>query len=149
MFTAIKNGVSNWEDLDEIAAFLEKILDGQAGDGSGKIYGMGHAVYTKSDPRAVMLKKMAFEMAENTEYAEEFALMERVEKLSPEVFKNHKKDSKMLCANVDMYSGLVYRMLRIPPEVFTPPVRGVSGARLVRSPHGGDHHQQPDHPSGL
>lgn len=120
MFNAIKAGVSDWKNDDEIACFLQKILEGKAGDGSGKIYGMGHAVYTKSDPRAVMLKSMAFRMAEGTEFAQEFALMERVERLSPQVFLAHKKDTKMLCANVDMYSGLVYRMLRIPPEVFTP-----------------------------
>lgn len=94
---------------------------------------MGHAVYTKSDPRAVMLKSMAFRMAEGTEFAQEFALMERVERLSPQVFLAHKKDTKMLCAKVDMYSGLVYRMLRIPPEVFTPlfAVSRVPGGALI------------------
>ncbi|MBQ7010200.1 MAG: citrate synthase, partial [Clostridia bacterium] len=91
-----------------------------AGDGSGLIYGMGHAVYTMSDPRAVMLKKYAQHLAEEKGYGDDFRLLEAVERLSPEVFCDVKKTTKPICANVDLYSGLVYRMLGIPTEMFTP-----------------------------
>ena len=92
----------------------------EAGDGSGLIYGMGHAIYTLSDPRAVTLKKFAKEMAAKKGMLEEFELFEAVERLSPEVFANEKGLDKTICANVDMYSGLVYKMMGIPPELFTP-----------------------------
>ncbi len=81
---------------------------------------MGHAVYTVSDPRSVILKKHAMKMAENTEYEAEFKLLQIVEKLTPELFAEVKGDSKTVCANVDMYSGLVYKMLGIPSDLFTP-----------------------------
>ena len=93
---------------------------GANNDGSGLIYGMGHAVYTISDPRAVILKKKAFELAKGREIEAEFRLLETVERLTPEIFKEVKGSAKTMCANVDMYSGLVYRMLGIPDELFTP-----------------------------
>ena len=120
MQECVKNGVHNWEDEDEIAEFLKKILRKEENDGSGLIYGMGHAVYTLSDPRAVILKASAKELAKGTEYEKEFALLEKIEKLTPALFKEIKKDDKTMCANVDMYSGLVYRMLGIPSDLFTP-----------------------------
>jgi len=120
MFESIKNGVHNWEDDDEVTSFLEKLIRGEEGDHSGLIYGMGHAIYTLSDPRAVMLKKYAKNLAKDTEFEREFALLEAVERLSPAVYSRFKKLDKNICANVDLYSGLVYRMLGIPEELYTP-----------------------------
>lgn len=120
MLGHIKNGVHNWEDEEEVLSFLRKLLDREAGDRSGLIYGIGHAVYTKSDPRAVILKKNAMELARNTEFEPEFKLLETVERLTPVAYAEKKGDGKVLCANVDLYSGLVYKMLGIPEELFTP-----------------------------
>ncbi len=120
MFEDIKANVKDWKDDEEVSAYLEKILHGEAGDGSGLIYGMGHAIYTVSDPRAVTLKKYAHELAEEKGFMEEFELMQRIEALSPEVFHKVTGNEKYMCANVDMYSGLVYRMLGIPKELYTP-----------------------------
>ncbi|MDR0986087.1 MAG: citrate synthase [Ruminococcus sp.] len=99
---------------------IAKVLRKEAGDGSGLIYGMGHAVYTVSDPRAKALKKHAVKLAKGTRFETDFALLDAIERLTPEVFAEVRKDSKAMCANVDMYSGLVYSMLDIPPELFTP-----------------------------
>lgn len=120
MMTAIKEGVSNWQDETEVASFLKKIMNKEAGDGSGLIYGMGHAVYTVSDPRATILRDYATRMSQGTEFEREFDLISRVEKLAPQIFNEHKGTNVPLCANVDMYSGLVYQMLQLPPELFTP-----------------------------
>ena len=120
MHAYIKENVSDWEDDAEVSDYLRKILKKEAGDGSGLIYGMGHAVYTLSDPRAVILKKYAGAMAEGTEYEREFRLLESIERLTPIVFEEVKHSGKVMCANIDMYSGLVYRMLGIPEELFTP-----------------------------
>ncbi len=120
MFDVIKAGVSNWNDDDEVTDFLGKIIRGEEGDHSGLIYGMGHAIYTLSDPRAVMLKKYAKNLAKGTNFEAEFELLESIERLSPDVYKKYKKLDKNICANVDLYSGLVYRMLGIPEELYTP-----------------------------
>jgi citrate synthase len=120
MFDCVKKNVHNWEDEGEVADFLRKILNKEAFDHTGLIYGMGHAVYTLSDPRAVILKENAHKLAENTEYEKEFHLLESIERLTPILFAEKKGDVKTMCANVDMYSGLVYRMLGIPDDLFTP-----------------------------
>lgn len=120
MFDCVKENVQNWEDEGEVADFLTKILNKEAFDHSGLIYGMGHAVYTLSDPRAVILKQNARKLAEGSEYEKEFHLLESIEKLTPQLFAEKKGDVKTMCANVDMYSGLVYRMLGIPDDLFTP-----------------------------
>ena len=120
MFDAIKAKIHDIHDDDEVRSILLSILRGELGDGSGKIYGMGHAIYTKSDPRAVMLKKYAEDLAYRKGYGDDFALLEAIERLTPEVFAEHKGLKKPLCANVDLYSGLVYRMLDIPEEMYTP-----------------------------
>ena len=120
MQECVKNGVHNWDDEEEVAEFLRKILRKEENDHSGLIYGMGHAVYTLSDPRAVLLKANAKELAKGTEFEKEFRLLETIEKLTPQLFKEIKNDDKVMCANVDMYSGLVYRMLGIPSDLFTP-----------------------------
>lgn len=120
MLEYIKEGVSDWEDDDEVAAFLEKLMRGEAGDRSGLVYGMGHAVYTLSDPRAVILKDCAYDLAEKKGFGGEFRLLEAVERVTPKVFEKLRGESKALCANVDMYSGLVYKTLGIEPDLFTP-----------------------------
>lgn len=120
MLSYIEQGVSHWEDDGEIKDFLRKLIRKEAGDGSGKVYGMGHAVYTKSDPRARLLKQNALRMAKGTDFEPKFMLLDAVERLTPEVFADAKGDSKVICANVDLYSGLVYTMLGIPPELHTP-----------------------------
>ncbi len=116
----IKANVHNWDDEGEVADFLVKIMRKEAGDGTGLIYGMGHAVYTLSDPRAVILRDNAEKLAKGTEFEAEFRLLRNIEKLTPELFAKVKGSKKDMCANVDMYSGLVYRMLKIPPDLFTP-----------------------------
>lgn len=121
MFDDIKANVSNWSDEDEVYQYLLRILRGEAADGSGLVYGMGHAIYTLSDPRAVSLKAAARPLAEKKGYSEEFELIELVERLTPRAFAEVRgADVKVMCANVDMYSGLVYKMLGIPQEMFTP-----------------------------
>lgn len=105
---------------DEIFAYLEKIIRKEAGDKSGLVYGMGHAVYTLSDPRAVILKKKAREFAYKNGYEKDFELLNSIEKLTPEVFKKVKGKTKIMCANVDLYSGLIYKMLGIPEDLYTP-----------------------------
>ncbi|MBE6594725.1 MAG: citrate synthase [Ruminococcaceae bacterium] len=120
MFDCIKAGVKDTKDDDEVTDFLLKIMEGKAGDGSGLVYGMGHAIYTKSDPRAVMLKRYARDLAEKKGYGDDFALLESIERLTPQIFAKHKGVSKAMCANVDLYSGLIYRMLNIPESMYTP-----------------------------
>lgn len=120
MMDEIMENVKNWKDEDEVSAYLEKILRKEAGDGSGLIYGIGHAIYTLSDPRAVILKTKARELAEKKGYGDKLALYELVEKLSPGVFKKVTGYDKVVSANVDFYSGVVYQMLGIPEDLFTP-----------------------------
>ena len=116
----IKENVKNWENDDEVADYLAKIVRKEAFDGSGLVYGMGHAVYTLSDPRALICKKFASEMAKGTEFEAEYRLLESIERLAPEVILNVKGTKKDMCANVDMYSGFVYSMMGIPEDIFTP-----------------------------
>ncbi len=119
-FEEMKANIHNWKDEVEVGSYLRKILDGQAGDGSGLIYGMGHAIYTLSDPRAVALKKAARPLAEKTGFSDEMDLIELVEKLTPSIFAEKKGVAKPMCANVDMYSGFVYKMLGLPKSLYTP-----------------------------
>lgn len=120
MQAEIKENVKNWEDDDEVAAYLAKIVNKQAYDGTGLVYGMGHAVYTLSDPRAVIGKRFAEQLAAGTEYEAELNLLKSIERLTPEVFAREKGSTKELCANVDMYSGFIYSMMGIPEDLFTP-----------------------------
>ncbi|MDE6590931.1 MAG: citrate/2-methylcitrate synthase [Oscillospiraceae bacterium] len=119
-FDEIEANVKDWKDEGEVAAYLTKILKKEAGDGSGLIYGMGHAIYTMSDPRAVILKRFAKEQAAAKGMLDEFELFETVERLTPDLFHEITGQDKAMCANVDMYSGLVYKMMDIPPELYTP-----------------------------
>ena len=120
MFDDIKANVKDWTNEEEVAEYLKKILRKEAFDHSGLIYGMGHAVYTLSDPREVILKKFARNLAEEKGQMEEFALYELVERLAGQLIMEHRKLFKQVCANVDFYSGFVYTMLGIPQELFTP-----------------------------
>lgn len=120
MLEDFKSHVQHWENEGEVADYIRKVLRKQAGDGSGLIYGMGHAVYTLSDPRAVILKKKAFKLAEGKDIEAEFHLLDTIERLTPVIMKEEKGTEKTFCANVDMYSGLVYRMLQIPEDLYTP-----------------------------
>lgn len=121
MMDDIEKNVKDWENEDEIASYLEKIIRKEVFDGAGLIYGMGHAIYTYSDPRCVLLKERAERLAvKNEEHLKEFNLYKKIEKLTPDVFKRVKNNDKVMCANVDMYSGLVYKMMSIPPEMYTP-----------------------------
>ncbi len=120
MVSFFKRDVKDITDRDQVKAYLEKILDKQGGDGSGLIYGMGHAVYTVSDPRAELLKEAARKATAGTEHEEIFRLLELIEELTPEIYLHKKRSDKPMCANVDLYSGLVYHTLNIPFDLFTP-----------------------------
>ncbi len=121
MVNHFKAGISDITNEGQVADFIQKVLKKEAGDGSGLIYGMGHAVYTLSDPRAKILRAKAEEFAMNTEFEDEFILLSLIEKLTPEIFNSCKATpKKAMCANVDLYSGLVYKMLNIPADLFTP-----------------------------
>ena len=121
MMEDIEAAVNDWEDEDEISAYLEKILRREAFNGAGLIYGMGHAVYTYSDPRCILLKERAGRLAaKNPEFKKEYDLYTKIEKLTPGVFAKVKNNDKVMCANVDMYSGFVYKMLGIPSDMYTP-----------------------------
>lgn len=116
----IKANVQDWSDEGQVADYLAKIVNKEAYDRTGLVYGMGHAVYTVSDPRAVICKKFAERLAVGTEYEAEFELLKSVERLAPEVILKEKGTKKDICANVDMYSGFVYSMMGIPEDLFTP-----------------------------
>lgn len=120
MFTDIKAHIKDWKNENEIEEYLIKILDKKAFDHTGLIYGMGHAVYTLSDPREIILKDFAKKLAEEKGMMEEFALYETVENIAGRLIMERRKLFKNVCANVDFYSGFVYSMLRIPEELFTP-----------------------------
>lgn len=122
MMEDMKAHVKDWTNEKEVEAHLLKILNKKANDYSGKIYGIGHAVYTISDPRAALLKEKARELAIEKGRLEEFELYSLVEKLTPEVFRVFKgeKSTKVVCINVDFYSGFVYSCLDIPKELYTP-----------------------------
>ena len=120
MMEEIQENVKDWSNDEEVRQYLIKILKKDAFDHSGLIYGMGHAVYTKSDPRATILKAKARELAEEKGCMSEFLLYDSIERLSPGVFKEVRELDKTMCANVDMYSGFVYKMLGIPKELYTP-----------------------------
>jgi citrate synthase len=120
MMENIKQNVVDWRDDEEVIVYLGKILSKQAFDKLGLIYGVGHAVYSLSDPRAVILKKYAKKLAEEKGLKDEFDLYAKIEGLAPRVIAKHRKIYKGVSVNVDFYSGLVYKMLNIPPELFTP-----------------------------
>ena len=120
MMDEIKENVKDWSSEKEIRDYLYKIAKKQAFDKTGLIYGMGHAVYTISDPRALLLREKAKQLAEEKGCLEEFNLYRTIEQVAPEILMEVHHSDKRICANVDLYSGFVYSMLNIPRELFTP-----------------------------
>ena len=116
----IMGEVSGWNRDENVVRYLEKIADKKAGDGTGLIYGLGHAVYTISDPRAQMLKEKARALAKDKHREEEMRLFESIERLGPAIIKSRHPRAEDVCANVDLYSGFVYDMLGIPKDLYTP-----------------------------
>lgn len=120
MFEDIKSNIKDWNDDEEIRVYLNKLLCGEAFDRSGLIYGMGHAVYSLSDPRADIFKSFVKQLSEAKGYSKEYQLYEKIEHLAPEVIADKRKIYKGVSANVDFYSGFVYHMLGLPKELYTP-----------------------------
>lgn len=120
MFDDLKKEVRDWTDEEEIKAYLRRLLHREAFDKAGLIYGMGHAVYSKSDPRAKVFKSFVEKLSAEKNREDEFRLYALVEKLATQVISEERRIYKGVCANVDFYSGFVYRMLGIPDELFTP-----------------------------
>lgn len=142
MVDFMKEDIRDITNETQVAEFLRKVIQKQAGDRSGLIYGMGHAVYTMSDPRAVILKQCSKSFAEKKGYGEDFRALELIEKLTPEIIAEVKGDKKRICANVDLYSGLIYKCLDIPQDLFTPMfaaarIAGWSAHRLEELVSGG------------
>ncbi len=120
MMRYLKEDVSDITNECQVADFLKKVINKEAGDRSGLVYGMGHAVYTLSDPRQLILKSEAQKVAKKTGFEAEFKALCLIESLTPEIFAAEKKNNKKICANVDLYSGLIYEMLGIPMDLYTP-----------------------------
>ncbi len=120
MFEHIKEAVSDWTDEDEISNYLSSILDKKAFDKTGLIYGMGHAVYSLSDPRARVLKKLVKDLSEEKGLAQEYELYANVERIAAELISAKRRIYKGVGANVDFYSGFVYSMLGLPMQLYTP-----------------------------
>ena len=120
MFNDIKGNVHDWNDEEEISAYLKKILHKEAFDKAGLIYGVGHAVYSVSDPRAEVFKGFVKSLSEEKGLDREYALYSAVERLAPEIIAGERKMYKGVSVNVDFYSGFVYDMLGLPHELYTP-----------------------------
>ena len=120
MFADMKKQVKNWNSEEDVGAYLKALLNKEAFDHAGLIYGMGHAVYSISDPRAVTFRRFVERLAEEKGYEKEFALYAMVEKLAPKIIAEERKMYKGVSPNVDFYSGFVYQMLGLPKELYTP-----------------------------
>jgi citrate synthase len=120
MMDHIKENINSWKDEEEIELFLRKILSKQAFDRTGLIYGMGHAIYTKSDPRALLIRDRAKELAMEKNRMDEYHLYRKIEDITVKIFGSLERNSRIIAANVDFYSGFVYDMLNIPRELYTP-----------------------------
>ncbi len=120
MMNYMREAVTDITDEGQVADFLKKLINREAGDKTGLVYGMGHAVYTLSDPRQIILKREAEKLAEEKGFGDEFRALDLIEKLTPEIFAEEKHNNKKICANVDLYSGLIYQMLGIPEDLYTP-----------------------------
>lgn len=120
MFEDMKDKLSDWEDEDAIRDYLVKLLHKEAFDRSGLIYGMGHAVYSVSDPRAAILRKAVKALSIEKKMEKEYALYNKIERLAPEVIAKERKIYKGVSANIDFYSGFAYSILGLPPELYTP-----------------------------
>ncbi len=120
MYADIQRNVPDFQDEERLAEYLRRIREGEANDGSGKIYGLGHTIYTQSDPRALLVKQAAQDLAEATGFAEHFRNLETIERVGLNVLAEGQPSGKVMCANVDMYSGMAFRMLGIPEDLFAP-----------------------------
>ena len=142
MMNDIRENVHDWSDRDEVKSYLGKMLDGQVFDKKGLIYGMGHAVYSLSDPRAVIFRSFVEKLSEEKGYEKEFNLYATVERLAPEIIAKERKIYKGVSPNVDFYSGFAYSMLGLPVELYTPifaiaRISGWSAHRLEEVAHSG------------
>ena len=156
MFRDIREHIRDPRDSDEVYAYLCKILNKEAGDRSGKIYGLGHAVYTESDPRALILKQYVRKMLVDKGQIDNFILMEKIEEQGLRAL-SERQTTKVMCANVDMYSGLIYQILGIPQELYTPLFAAarmagwcahrieelVAGGRIIRPAYRAVNHKTP------
>lgn len=120
MMEDLKSSVKDWESDEQVKEYIAKVLRKQAFDKTGLIYGMGHAVYTLSDPRCILLRDQAAQLASHVGREAEFELHKRVERLAPQVFREVRNTDKPMCANVDFYSGFVYGMMGLPKDMYTP-----------------------------
>ena len=120
MFHHLKENIKDWKNTDEIDTYLYRMLRGEAYDQTGLIYGIGHAVYTMSDPRAVELKRLAGELAKEKGREEEYNFLRLLEQEAIKCVSAHRKTKKPICANVDFYSGFIYEMIGLPQEIYTP-----------------------------
>jgi len=142
MMDDLQKSVQNWDDEDEVAAYLRKLLNKEAYDNAGLIYGMGHAVYSISDPRAVVFESFVKELSRINDREDEYRLYATVARLAPEIIAGKRKMFKGVSANIDFYSGFVYDMLGLPPELYTPifaisRVAGWSAHRIEEQISGG------------
>ncbi|MCH4148077.1 MAG: citrate/2-methylcitrate synthase [Prevotella sp.] len=120
MFHHLKEQIKDWTNRDELDTYLRRMLSKEAYDGSGLIYGIGHAVYTLSDPRAVQLKKLAGDLAKEKGRVEEYEFLKLIEEEGIRCLMEHRKTGKPACANLDFYSGFIYEMIGLPQEIYTP-----------------------------
>ncbi|MBP3416914.1 MAG: citrate/2-methylcitrate synthase [Spirochaetaceae bacterium] len=120
MFEDMKTNIKDWKDDDEISHYIERLLDKDAFDKSGLVYGIGHAVYSLSDPRSLILREFVEELAHSKGAVEEYDFYSKVETLAPQVISHRRKMYKGVSANIDFYSGFVYKMLDLPPALYTP-----------------------------
>ena len=120
MFNHLKKNIENWKSVDEIDTYFTRMLNKEVYDQTGLIYGIGHAVYTISDPRAILLKELARDLAKEKKREEEFAFLELLEERAIDCFTRVKGDKKRVSSNVDFYSGFVYEMIGLPQEIYTP-----------------------------
>lgn len=120
MFEDMKENIRDWKDEEEICRYVERLLDKDAFDRSGLVYGIGHAVYSLSDPRSLILREFVEELAYSKGAAEEYDFYSKVERLAPQVISQRRKMYKGVSANIDFYSGFVYKMLDLPPSLYTP-----------------------------
>ena len=141
MFADMKKHITDWTDEDQISDYLRKLLHKEAFDKKGLIYGMGHAVYSLSDPRAQVFRSYVEQLSEEKGYQKEFELYAMVEKLAPKIIAEERKIYKGVCPNVDFFSGFAYQMLNLPMELYTPifaiaRIAGWSAHRLEELCHG-------------
>jgi citrate synthase len=120
MFHHLKDAIKDWTNIDELDTYLNRMLNKEAYDNSGLIYGIGHAVYTLSDPRAMELKKLAGLLAKEKGREKEYNFLKLIEQEGIKCLMAHRKSNKPACANLDFYSGFIYEMIGLPQEIYTP-----------------------------